>query len=83
MRDMLVMRWSKRKNSHVIVCPDQADGDLVRWAFQGDLCRVRAKDDQSTPCDISFFKELEARGYDLATLRFSVEKKARFDGEPR
>lgn len=65
MRDRLVYRWNKKENDFVIHYPSKPDGHLLHGFFAGH-------------CDAKeFIRELEARGYDLTTLVFSVERRAK------
>jgi hypothetical protein len=62
--------WSKRQQDVVFHWPDaKADGRLL-YAYLA--CERREFDGTWGP---SLLKELEARGYDLTTLRFSIKKK--------
>lgn len=54
----------------------KADASLMHTMFSGYGWR---KDDRTAPVAVEhngFLKELEARGYDLTTLRFAIQKKA-------
>lgn len=55
--------WSKRENDWMIYYPCREDG----WLIYDDLLKS----------DIfqNLVKELEKRGYDIQTLRFSIKKK--------
>lgn len=67
------------------MCPRRADGALAIHEFCGkdmlfdfDKWREnRFKNPEVTPYKMSvpFIKELEARGYDLTTLKFQIELK--------
>jgi hypothetical protein len=74
-RNKLVVFWSKREQDFLFRYPRSADGHLAYGAFCGE--RMRFAPGQTPPFDFdpSFVKELETRGYDLTTLRFSVERK--------
>jgi hypothetical protein len=67
--------WSKRENDLVFYHPTQkADGHLL----YGVLACERQRHDWHTGkpvYDPSFVEELEKRGFDIKTLRFSVELK--------
>lgn len=60
--DKLTARWSKRENDILFHYPSSPDGHLLCGALAG----FGVKD---------LHKELERRGYDLTTLRFSIAKK--------
>lgn len=70
----LSVRWSKREGDLLFSHPAYAaDGHLL----YGTLCADRWRPDWDGGDvrglrDPSFVKELEARGYDITTLRFSV-----------
>jgi hypothetical protein len=72
----LTARWDARKRDIVYRTPRSHDG-MALW---GALAMKRARVDIGKPFgvvyDPSFLEELDARGYDLTTLRFSVQKKA-------
>jgi hypothetical protein len=65
----LTMRWSKREQDFVIDSPARPDGHLLhvvlnceRWNYEGRR-------------EPSLVAELDRRGYDTSTLRFSVQRK--------
>jgi hypothetical protein len=84
MADKLTMRWSKRERDFVINYPSGPDGHLVHRYLCCDWDRTSPywSDGGMVPArvDPAFVKELEARGYDLTTLKFSVQRKTK--GEP-
>lgn len=69
--------WSKREKDLVFHYPDHAwNGRLVHSVFCVGRPRVDYNNDGKTVVfDKSFVAELEARGFDITTLRFSVCKK--------
>lgn len=72
--DKLVVFWSKREGDFLIRYPSGPDGHLACRHF----CSERQRWDYNTRqvvFDRSFVAELEARGYDTKTLRFSVRRK--------
>jgi hypothetical protein len=74
-RNKLVVFWSKREDDFLIRYPRSPDGHLA----YGHFCAERQRYDYTTRgpvFDPSFVQELEHRGYDVKTLRFSVELKA-------
>jgi hypothetical protein len=58
-----------------------ADGHLMHWAFSSPRARTNYDAPLGSPrylwsvYDDSFLQELEKRGYDLTTLKFSIQKK--------
>jgi len=66
----LSMYWSKREKDIVYAYPSKVDGHMLHHRLGSEVYN-KWKDEY----DLSFFKELEARGYDLTTLRFSICKK--------
>lgn len=73
----LMVRWSKRENDLLFHHPGpKPDGHLLYAALCGDRWRPDWEEMRVGGVhDPSFVKELEARGYDLTTLRFSVRLK--------
>lgn len=83
MKPDLVIRWSKRERALVYDGPKTTGGMLATWlehARMPDVYDQRhglgAKLHRPDPSDErNLAQELEARGYDLTTLRFSIRKK--------
>lgn len=79
-RDKLVVFWSKREKDFLIRYPRSCDGHLAYGVFCSERRRPNYQRNAENPTpwewDPSFVKELEARGYDTTTLRFSVQRKA-------
>jgi hypothetical protein len=80
--DKLVVFWSKREKDFLFRFPRSADGHYVNSVFCSDRPRVlytraEREDNGGSPVayDPSFVKELERRGYDTTTLRFSVQRR--------
>jgi hypothetical protein len=76
------VRWSKRENSLLYHYEGQKPTSmLIAHVFEGikmrDMYHYTGRDKQEGD-DRTFAQELEARGYDLTTLKFSIYKK-----EPR
>lgn len=64
----LLLRWSNKENDFLVSFPRFQDGGLLFMALQHtDLYPERKSD---------LLSELERRGYDLKTLRFSIDKKS-------
>lgn len=79
----LRIRWSKREKA-LLYDGSKPTGGLLAHAFEGakllDIYGMRdglaARVHQPDPSDErSLAQELDARGYDLTTLRFSIRKK--------
>ena len=75
--------WSKREKDLMFYHPTQkADGHLLCAIFSAK--RQRHDWNTGKPVyDPSFVEELEARGFDIKTLRFSVELKESPEAEKR
>ena len=69
MAKKLSVKWSKRANDLMIDFPDKPDGHYIH----GALCSERFNWDGSTRKSV--VDELEARGYDITTLKFEVKMK--------
>jgi len=65
--------WSKKENDLVYWSPRKADGHLLHGVlyYKSTLPTL----------EIPLLEELEKRGYDLTTIRFSIQLKA--DGESK
>lgn len=73
----LSVRWSKRENDLLFHHPGpKPDGHLLYGALCGERCRrsYDPEDPGGVTYDPSFVKELDARGYDITTLRFLKAK---------
>lgn len=73
----LTLKWSKRENDFIVHYPRRADGNLTLNSIVGDqlIYNVTKRiEGNPFPFDSYNFKdELEKRGYDLKTLKFSIE----------
>lgn len=76
MTDTLSIRWGKRERDMLIDYPSKPDGWLVHDVFFGDRCRLSMEGPFNVVWDPSLVKQLEERGYDLTTLKFSIKRKA-------
>jgi hypothetical protein len=54
---------------------NRADGRMLHNALSGERLRPTMKNLGGYEVDKSFLEELENRGYDLTTLKFSIQKK--------
>jgi hypothetical protein len=86
-------RRPKTKEGQIVAQLGKVDGDIDICIFYGDnvprcdralvlnaLCGGRMRfdfDNQRPAFDPSLIDELDARGYDLDTLRFSIERKTK------
>lgn len=61
----LTAEWTKKEQDITYSFPDRPDGHLLHFAFDGMLPETGK----------TLLMELEARGYDLETLQFSIRKK--------
>ena len=65
--------WSKRQGDVLYEFCNKPDGHLLHSFFS---CATRPScDADGKPVDVTLLDELERRGYDLTTLKFSVKKK--------
>jgi len=68
--NLLYARWSKKLKDIIYFFPSRPDGNLLNNILTSK--RHHSFDEAEYP---SFIEELEARGYDLTTLKFSIERK--------
>jgi hypothetical protein len=86
--------WSKREKDVMICFPSKPSGHLLHQflsnkallvlpktsgADMKKLYEVKENPYMAVFEDKSFLQELEHRGYDLTTLRFSIDKKEKID----
>jgi hypothetical protein len=64
----IIVKWSKKERDLLIGGPRGCDRHLTHYALSCVPGVVK-------PDDLSFVDELEKRGYDITTLRFSVMRK--------
>lgn len=79
-RNVLSVRWSKRQNGFIINFPRSCDGSLICSVLLSDrlMYRLPVLSDKKYPFNYekeNLKEELEKRGYDLTTLKFSIELK--------
>ena len=78
MTEKLSLIWDKRQKDFVVKYPRQCDGNLVMGHIIGDVLKWDLGKVDNNPHNYSIFNlknELEKRGYDTSTLKFSIEKK--------
>ena len=81
--DKLVVRWSKRESALLYVGPKATGGMLSRFLegvkiidVYGQRYGIGAEIHRPDESDErTLAQELDARGYDLSTLRFTIQKK--------
>ena len=66
----LLIRWSKKEEDFIVYYPKIQDGGFAIDHICGNACCIKHPGFEST-----FIKELEKRGYDLKTLKFTIRKK--------
>ena len=64
--------WSERERDVEFHFPNKPDGHWLHAWFSDARLGSSLRDEESS---MGFLKQLEARGYDITTLRFSVRKK--------
>jgi hypothetical protein len=67
----LFCRWSKKENDLLFSYPRRCDGHLLYGALS-----CKRHNSITNEWDNSIIEELEARGYDIKTLKFSIALKA-------
>ena len=66
----LYCRWSKRENDLLYHYPQTSDGSVLAMFFES--LRTQVTTDK---VETSLREELDKRGYDLKTLKFSIKRK--------
>lgn len=78
-KNKLSLIWDKRQTDFIVKYPNNCDGSLIIHHFLNDTLEWRLKSDiYPEPFNFeitNFIKELEERGYDPKTLKFSIELK--------
>lgn len=78
-KDKLTLSYNKAQKDFVVAYPRRCDGALALNHIVGDILRYKLPDDDTRyPYNWikeNFKDELEKRGYDLTTLKFSIELK--------
>ena len=70
--------FDKRQKDFVVSYPRRPDGNLAMYHIVNDRLdwKLPSESDKSYPFNyekFNFVKELESRGYDITTLKFSIE----------
>lgn len=65
--------WGKRAKDVMFEYCNKPDGHLLHDFFS--YATVPSSDADGNPINVTLLKELERRGYDLTTLKFSIKKK--------
>ena len=68
--EKLIARWDKRQRDYIAVYPTKRDGNLILHAL---FDKKHGPDGYFTRPSLA--EQLEARGYDLTTLRFECSRK--------
>lgn len=71
----LSLIYDKRQKDFVVRYPNSRDGGLVLYHLVSNILRWKAGSPGFET--YNFIKDLEARGYDPTTLKFSIEEKER------
>jgi hypothetical protein len=82
----LKMCWGRERRGEppeLILCYGEGAGKRDANLMHYHLCTDRPTFDPRNRFDPSFINELEARGYDITTLKFSIKKKAQPEQKDR
>jgi hypothetical protein len=71
----LWVNWSKREHDIQAHYPRSCDGNLLLNFFCTERLHYSIKQIGAVETGKSLIKELEERGYDITTLKFSIKKK--------
>lgn len=80
-KGQLVDKWGKVDGGFPDLCYawgegcDRADGRLLHWALATERCHPDTEAPLGVEFTPSFTDELVKRGYDLTTIKFSIQKK--------
>ena len=75
----LLLIFDKRQNDFIVKYPRRCDGALAINHLCGDILKHVMPNEKNPPFNFRVFnlvEELERRGYDTTTLKFSIELKA-------
>jgi len=74
--DKIVAKYSKREKDFIVSYPNKPDGILVLNHLFQDRLEYRFLRENGLNYEVvNFIKELDRRGYDPKTIKFSIEKK--------
>ncbi len=82
----LKAQWGKLPHDRPDICYvwgdgiSKADSHLLHNVLTGRRLRIGFIGEEQHVIDPSFMEELETRGYDITTLKFSISKKRLNDG---
>ncbi len=79
MKNKLSLIYDKRQKDYVVKYPRRCDGALVMCHLINNILEWRIPSEKNQPPynfeATNFIQELERRGYDSKTLKFSIELK--------
>ena len=78
----ILLSYDKRQKDFVVGYPRKCDGNLILNTILGDVLHYNYFKTEEEPRDYRIFnlkEELDKRGYDLTTLKFSIELKEPID----
>jgi len=80
--ETLLVRWDKSEGDFKVWYPNRCDGGFVIEHICGEhtqvgrqICDSCHHQNSHAGWEETFLKELEKRGYDLTTLRFTIKRK--------
>lgn len=71
----LTVKWSKRENA-LMYNGSKQTGGMTAYIFETKIVHDKTVLSDSSHRELTFIKELEDRGYDITTLKFSIYKKS-------
>lgn len=74
----IYLHYNKRQKDFIVYYPRKCDGNLILNHILGDILRfdlIKWSKGKIPYTSENFKEELERRGYDLTTLKFSIELK--------
>jgi hypothetical protein len=76
-KNKLSVIYDNKQKDFVVKYPRRCDGALAINHLVGDILKYKIPDDETRYpynwVSLNFIKELENRGYDVTTLKFSIE----------